>query len=126
MAVVRTDKEIVGGGVIKNPRPAYASKIARDSEFPFDKNMLELGYLAREVSRRGHNLSEKSVSMLLSALSYVPLYTTTSNEKMKETLKIAGFVQKGKVRPTWHISLSRYPNPDPIRIQGEHEAARSV
>ena len=96
VAVVRTEKEIVGVGVIKRPRPQYASKIARKSEFPFDVNMLELGYVAREPSHRGHNLSEKVVSKLLFVLPDVPLFATTSNEKMKEVLKAAGFVQRGK------------------------------
>lgn len=96
VAVVCTGKEIVGVGVIKQPRPSYASEIARNSEFPFDKNMLELGYVAHEPSHRGHDLSEKIVSKLLSTLPDVPLFATTSNEKMKETLKAAGFVQRGK------------------------------
>jgi hypothetical protein len=96
VAVVRTGNEIVGVGVIKQPRPAYASKIAKYSEFPFDSYMFELGYVAREPSHRGHNLSEQIVSKLLSVSPAVSLFATTSNDKMKETLKTAGFLRRGK------------------------------
>jgi hypothetical protein len=99
VAIVRAEQEIVGVGAIKQPRPRYASKVARNSEFPFDSNMLELGYVAREPSHRGHNLSERVVSKLLSASPAVPLFATTSNKKMKETLKAAGFVRRGKQWP---------------------------
>ena len=74
VAVVCTEQDIVGVGAIKQPRPRYASKVSRYAEFPFDENMLELGYVAREPSHRGHNLSEKVVSKLLSVLPDVPLF----------------------------------------------------
>lgn len=96
VAVVRAEKKIVGVGVIKQPRPTYTSKIAKYSEFPFDSNMLELGYVAREPSHHGHNLSGQIVSKLLSASPAVPLFATTSNKKMKEALKAAGFARRGK------------------------------
>jgi hypothetical protein len=99
IATVRTGQSIVGVGVIKQPRPQYASKIAKCSEFPFDKNMLELGYVARDAAHRGHGLSERIVSKLLSAAPRVAIFATTSNEKMKKTLTAAGFVQRGKEWP---------------------------
>jgi hypothetical protein len=96
VAVVRSGGGIVAVGVIKYPRPRYASGISMKSGYAFDKNMLELGYVARDPSHRGQSLSEKVVSSLLSALPDTPLFATTSNEKMIETLKGAGFVQRGK------------------------------
>ena len=96
VAVVRSGGGIVAVGVIKHPRPRYASGISMKSGYAFDKNILELGYVARDPSHRGQSLSEKVVSSLLSALSDTPLFATASNEKMIETLKDAGFVQRGK------------------------------
>lgn len=99
VAVVRTGNEIVGVGAIKQAWPRYAPGIARKSGFSFDRNMLELGYVARDPSHRGHNLSPKIVSTLLCTLPCVPLFATTSREKMKETLRDAGFVQEGNEWP---------------------------
>lgn len=95
VAVIKLDKQIVGVGVIKQPRPSYAASVARKCKFPFGRNMLELGYVARDPSHKGHSFSEKIVSQLLSSLPGVDLFATTSNEKMKATLKHAGFVQRG-------------------------------
>src|SRR5437899_1949028 len=59
VAILRTEQEIVGVGAIKAPRPKYASEIAKDSGFSFDKNMPELGYVARRKSHSGNKLSEQ-------------------------------------------------------------------
>lgn len=96
IAAVRSGNEIVGVGVIKQPRPSYASRVATKSCFSFDKNMLELGYVARDKAHGGHSLSQGIVAELLSGCPDTPLFATTSNQKMKETLKGAGFVQQGK------------------------------
>jgi hypothetical protein len=96
VAVVRSGDEIVGVGAIKQARPSYASRVAKKSGFSFDRNMLELGYVARDKSHRGHNLSRQIVSELLSAFPGTPLFATTSSLKMKETLKGAGFEHHGK------------------------------
>jgi hypothetical protein len=96
IAVVRAEKEIVGVAAVKNPRSAYASGIGKKSQFPFEKNMLEVGYVARRDSHRGHNLSQLLVTALTTAIPGVPLFATTSNETMKKTLKAAGFVRRGK------------------------------
>jgi predicted GNAT family N-acyltransferase len=96
VCLVRNDDEIVGVGIIKPPRPWYASGIARRSGFDFDSNMLELGYVSRSRNHRGHGLSQKIVSNLIAVLPRMPLFATTSNEKMKQTLRENRFVQQGK------------------------------
>ncbi len=96
VCLVRNDNEIVGVGVIKSPRPQYASGIAKKSGFDFDKNMLELGYVSRDPLHWGKSLSEKIVAGLLSRCSDGPFFATTSNQKMKQTLEHFGFAQKGK------------------------------
>jgi hypothetical protein len=96
VCVVRNGDEIVGVGVIKPPRPHYATGIAKKSGFDVDKNMLELGYVSRDPLHRGKSLSETIVAGLLSHCPVSPLFATTSNQKMKEALEHSGFVQKGK------------------------------
>ena len=96
VCLVRNHNEIVGVGIIKPPRPWYASGIAKRSGFAFDSNMLELGYVSRSRSHRGHSLSQEIVSNLVAVLPRVPLFATTSNEKMKQTLRKNRFVQQGK------------------------------
>src|SRR5436309_1189531 len=95
VATVRANGQIVGVGAVKNSRPDYASDIAKKSGFPFDSNMLELGYVTRSPSHRGHRLSEQIVGKLIEAVKGVPLFATTSHETMKGTLSNAGFVQQG-------------------------------
>jgi predicted GNAT family N-acyltransferase len=96
VAPVLAGRQIVGVGAIKASRPDHASKIAKRRGSLFDKNMLELGYVARQHSHRGHKLSEQIVAKLLAAVPGVPLFATTSNETMKKTLADAGFVQQGQ------------------------------
>jgi hypothetical protein len=100
VAIVRFGAETVGVGAIKQRRPGYATGVAKKSGFSFDKNMLELGYVARDKSHPGHSLSESIVSQLLSAMLNDQLFATTSNKKMKATLKGAGFVRRGKEWPS--------------------------
>ena len=95
VTIVRAGGRIVGVGAIKESRPDYALKIAKRSGISFDKNMLELGYVARMHSHRGHRLSEQIVARLIRLAEGVPLFATTSNETMKRTLTNAGFVKQG-------------------------------
>lgn len=96
VAIARLGDEIVGVGAIKQRRADYAARIVKKTGFSFDENMLELGYVARDKSHRGHSLSESIVSTLLAAMPEGPLFATTSNGKMKESLRAAGFVKRGK------------------------------
>jgi hypothetical protein len=95
VAVARAASNVVAVGAIKDARPKYAAEIAKGSGYDFDPEMLELGYVARLRSHRGYNLSEKIVARLLRAIPDVPLFATTSNEKMKGSLSGAGFLQRG-------------------------------
>src|SRR5437868_1439200 len=56
VCLIRYGSGIVGLGVIKLPRPQYASRIAERSGFDFDKNTLELGYLSRDPCHKGSSL----------------------------------------------------------------------
>lgn len=99
VVTVRFGDEIVAVGVIKRARPRYAAKIATYSGFSFDKNMLELGYVARKESHSGNKFSQQIVARLLAVLADVPLFATTSHKTMKATLKAAGFVRQGREWP---------------------------
>jgi hypothetical protein len=108
VVAVRLRGEIVGVGAIKQARPPYALRVARKSGFSLDKNMLELGYVARDKSHGGHSLSQQIVSELLSAFPDTALFATTSSQKMKETLNGAGFKHQGNEwlgRDKKHLSL---------------------
>ena len=96
VAIVRKNGEIVGVGAIKHRRPPYARAVAsvRKSDYAFDENMHELGYVAVTKAHRGKQLSKRIVSELLERYAG-PLFATTSNPAMKRTLDDAGFVQRG-------------------------------
>src|SRR5262245_52740959 len=82
VAVARKEGEAVGVGAIKAIRPGYARHAARNSEFAFDPNMHELGYVAVTEAHRGKRLSERIVDELLSQYAG-PLFATTSSPAMK-------------------------------------------
>ena len=87
-----TDEEIVGVGAIKQAWPRYSSGTARKSGFPFDRNMLELGHVARDPSHRSHDIPPKIVwTSGCSPLCSLCDYLTRENERDSER---AGFVQE--------------------------------
>ncbi len=94
LAVARKGTEIVGVGAIKQVRLSYASTIAGRSRVSFDKDTPELGYVAVDPNHRKHGLSHRIVAELLSKHER-PLFATTSDDRMKRTLRNAGFVQMG-------------------------------
>lgn len=96
IAVKHDGKDIVSVGAIKRERPGYAAQKAKDSGFPFDENIHELGYVAVRKSHQGQGLSHIITAKLLSAFKNRPIFATTSCDRMKGTLKKAGFVQQGK------------------------------
>ena len=96
VAIQRVGREIVGVGVIKRRRTEYATDIAVKSGFSFDHTMHELGYVAVKKSHRGNQYSHKITEKLLSSFQSRPIFATTSNPRMKETLRKEGFLQQGK------------------------------
>lgn len=88
------DGAIIGVGAIKRARPRYAAKISRSSGHEIDPATPELGYVTVDQPHRGHHLSSKIVSALLSATSG-PLFATTDKEEMKTVLTKNGFVRCG-------------------------------
>ena len=96
VAIKRAGQDIVGVGAIKQCRPIYTRSIAEKSTFQFDPCSHELGYVSIKKSHWGQELSKKITAKLLSEFQGRPLFATTSNERMKQTLKKAGFVQQGK------------------------------
>jgi len=95
LAIATRGDEIVGVGAIKRLRPDYAAGIAKRSRIPLDPETAELGYVAVDDKHQGQRLSPRIVAALL-AKHVGPLFATTDNERMKRTLKKAGFVQKGQ------------------------------
>lgn len=95
VALKRDGHEIVAVGAIKQKRPKYAAAIAKKCGFSFDSNIHELGYVAVKETQRGKRLSHHITAALLSRFADHPLFATTSNFRMKCTLKRFGFVQRG-------------------------------
>lgn len=94
ISVARSKNEIVGVGVIKERRPKYAAGKAKDSGFQFDKNTLELGYVAVDPDHRNKGLS-LCIAARLVAEHGTQLFATTSDAFMKKTLGKVGFRKKG-------------------------------
>ena len=95
LAIARAGERIVGVGAIKRARPAYAGRIAKRSEFAFDPDMPELGYVAVDGNHGNRGLSRRIVVALLSEHDGT-LFATTDSDYMKKTLAGAGFVQNGQ------------------------------
>ena len=55
----------------------------------------ELDYVAVMKSYRGNGVSHEIIAKLLSNFQSRPIFATTSNDAMKNTLSRAGFVQQG-------------------------------
>ena len=83
-------------GAIKRRRPNYASTIAVKSEFEFNNNIHELGYVAVKNTYQRRGFSHEIIRTLISGLGGSSAFATTSHEGMKCVLTSAGFVQKGK------------------------------
>ena len=100
VAIVQVGQDIVGVGVIKQQRTAYAKRIAsaKHSGFSFDPKMHELGYVAVLKANRGGQ-SGPIVDSLLQTFKG-SLWATTFDDRMKSTLGHRGFVQRGKEWPS--------------------------
>jgi hypothetical protein len=100
VALLHGDRDIVGLGAIKQPRPGYAKRIAgaKKSGFAFDPQMNELGYVAILKAHQG----ERSGLIMNSLLEHFngPLWATTSEKLMKYSLANRGFEQKGNEWPS--------------------------
>ncbi len=95
LAIARIDDHIVGVGAIKRTRRDYAAKISRESGVTFPRETPELGYVAVAPDHQGHGLSHRLAGALL-AQHKGRLFSTTYNDRMKQTLEKAGFVKRGK------------------------------
>jgi hypothetical protein len=95
IAVLRAGTELIGAGAIKRRRSKYALDIARQSQFPFDPDRHELGYIAIDKKYRGNHLSHKILATLLSNYDR-PLFATTDSKRMRSSLRKAGFRREGK------------------------------
>jgi GNAT superfamily N-acetyltransferase len=93
--LARKGTEIVGIGAIKRKRLQYAARVARDAQYAFPPDTLELGYVAVDTAHRRQGLSHRITNALLSKYDG-RLFATTYDKRMKRTLKTAGFVKKGK------------------------------
>ncbi len=94
IALARNKNEIVGVGVIKERRPQYALRKAKASGFHFDKDTLELGYVAVKPDHQNKGLSLCIVASLVSQFQG-DLFATTSDRFMKKTLRKVGFRKRG-------------------------------
>jgi hypothetical protein len=95
VAVLRVGTQIIGVGAIKRKRKKYAADTARHSQFLFDSEFHELGYIAIDKKYRGKHLSHKILAKLLSNYDR-PLFATTDSDAMKSALRQAGFKREGK------------------------------
>jgi len=95
LVIARSGGDIVGVGAIKRARPTYAAGRAKKSGFAFDKDTLELGYVAVCCKHRKRGLSKQIVAELLAKYNG-RLFATTDHDGMKKTLGGSGFVKKGK------------------------------
>jgi hypothetical protein len=94
-AIVVLDGSVVGIGAIKRLRPRYAAKVSSSSGFEIRRGTRELGYVAIDEGHRGHRLSSRIVSLLVS--SYTDsLFATTDDERMKVVLSRNGFKRRGR------------------------------
>jgi predicted GNAT family N-acyltransferase len=115
VAVARCGNQIVGVGAIKRRRTQYAATISKKSNFTFPTETLELGYVAVVgPAHRGQRLSHKLLAALLVGREDM-LFATTANDRMKETLKKAGFVAQGEEWDGNDSTLSLWVRPPPIR-----------
>ncbi|MCU1314911.1 MAG: hypothetical protein JWN63_233 [Candidatus Acidoferrum typicum] len=105
VAVVCVGNQIVGVGTIKRRRVKYATKVSQDAHFKFPAATLELGYVAIDPAHWGHGLSHKLVAALLAGRNDA-LFATTSNDRMKEALRKAGFFSRGQEWDGNHSRLS--------------------
>ena len=93
VAVKWSGAEVVGVGVIKPARP-HTATVARESGFELPPKMHELGYITVKDEHQGQGISRALVKALHTAHE-APLYATTSNERMRSTLRRFGFEPRG-------------------------------
>lgn len=96
VTIKRDGQEIVGVGAIKRKRPRYYSEIAKKSGVRLNRSYHELGFIVIDEPYQDFGMSDAIVEKLLATFYERPLFATTSNEYMKNTLEKAGFVWRGK------------------------------
>ena len=85
--------EVAGVGVIK-PARRHTVTVARPSGFELHPPTRELGYISAKDERQGRGISRAIVEALHFAHE-VPLFATTSNERMLRTLVRCGLARQG-------------------------------
>jgi hypothetical protein len=94
-AILRDGRAIVGVGAIKRKRPRYAAEISAKCGFVLEAHWHELGYVVTAPTHGKRGISKAITAKLLASFLPRPLFATTSSSYMKNTLKGAGFQQKG-------------------------------
>ena len=94
VTVKESGAEIVGFGVIKPSRRHYVQTVVKQSGAELRPEMHEQGYVVVKEEYRGNGISGAIVRALRSAHE-IRLFATTSNARMKNTLREWGFVQRG-------------------------------
>jgi ribosomal protein S18 acetylase RimI-like enzyme len=105
VAVKRVAGFVVGVGAIKKQRPWYARDIAAKSEYKFDENLHELGYVSVRSTHRNQGIARELLLCLLDGGKPRPLFATTSSAAMKKLLTEMGFLQRGKEWKNSTLSL---------------------
>jgi hypothetical protein len=95
VVLVKRGSQIVGVGAIKRSRPWYAEWVQNKSKASFANNLPEVGYVAVAEHHRRRGLSKCIVAKLLVGFS-TPLFATTDDPRMKQTLAHFGFAAKGQ------------------------------
>jgi predicted GNAT family N-acyltransferase len=83
IAFVERDGKFVAVAAKKRAKASYAADIASKSKYPLQSDVPELGYVAVSKSCRGQHLSGKVVRRILFEFGDGPVFSTTSDEKMK-------------------------------------------
>jgi hypothetical protein len=80
---------------IKRKRPVYTAKVGAKSGFELEPDWHELSYVVTAATHRDRGISKDIRSKLLARFTPKPLFATTLSSYVKNSLKEAGFRQKG-------------------------------
>ena len=114
LAIARpcNENDIVGIGALKFVRPEYAEELAgKDkSNFSFDADTRELGFVAIDEKYRDRHISSTIVEQLCS-VHKGSMFATTDSDKMKKTFKRLNFKQQGEEWEDRSVILSLWIRP---------------
>jgi GNAT superfamily N-acetyltransferase len=98
-----SDGELVGGGALKYPRPAYRDRIfaAARATVPADEYRVELGWIVVTKSHQGRRLSTRVVGELLPFAKNENIFATTRvDERIMSFAPDYGFKVNGIPYPS--------------------------